>query len=368
MAAEFDPALSVFQGFQDLQRRLDPIIQRRVSEFAPGMAWPRVLEELDRVKGRSPGIYGRTDASAQLRMLTERLGAIGFPFESMPPRYVSTLAGDLRIARNSVAHNNPIDIHDAIRMHDSATKLLAHFGDDGGAQAAAAMRAEAIVCASGVVPSSPQSAQTDEEQDVADRTHAEHSSNAEPITVLPVSEGSLTAEVLRSVAWEPWRVTIVGDKDDLENFRRVGVKEKLHAVVAEIVDFEFPLSLERLIDLVRRSYGVGRLHKPRRAAVERQVRSYDDVIVDEHGFVWPEGVDREAWRDVRPNGESVGRRITDVSPHEVANAIRSIRAEHPDFGDDELDREVVRCFGGRRLTAAFAEHLSLARSLVARER
>lgn len=364
MTAEFDPALSVFQGFQDLQRRLDPIIQRRVSEFAPGVEWPRVLEELDRVKGRSPGIYGRTDASAQLRMLTERLGALGFPFESMPPRLVSTLAGDLRITRNNVAHYNPIDIHDAIRMHDSAAKLLSQFGDDEGARAAASMRAEAIMHASGAEPSSPQSAEVDEEQIEVDR--AQEPASDTPAAV-PVPGGEFSNDTLRSVAWEPWRVTVVGNKEDLENFRRLGAKEKLHSVVSEIVDFEFPLPLERLIDLVRRSYGVGRLHKPRRAAVERQIRGYDDIAVDEYGFAWPANVDKWAWRDVRPNDESIKRRVTDVSPHEVANAIRSIRTEQTDLDNDDVDREVVRCFGGKRLTVAFADHLKLARSLSASE-
>lgn len=326
-----------------------------------------MLQELDGLKGRPPGIYGREDPSAQLRMLTERLGGLGFPFDEgvVPPRYVSTLASDLRIARNNIAHGNSIDIHDAICAHDSSAKLLAVLGDSDGSARAAELRAEAIQAAGAALSTAddvgPTEAVAGEQEGEAVDGVAASADSAE-FSTAPAGDGAIRAERL---VWQPWRVTVIGGKDELENYKRRVVKEKLHSLVEEIVEFEGPLSLERLIDLVRRSYAVGKLHAKRRAAVERQIRISDRVRVDRDGFVWPRELDQSEWHIFRPSERGAGKRLLyEISPIEVANALRAISAEQPALSDAELDRAVIEAFGGGRKVAAVAARLADVRRLL----
>lgn len=359
----FDAHESVFRGFELLRRRLDPLIQTRIDALAPGVGWVRVLEEMDRLKGRSPGIYGPQDPSAQLRMLTERLGSLGFPFDEgvRPARYVSTLASDLRIARNNVAHGNPIDIHDAIRMHDSSTKLLGVLGDADGEREAAGLRDEAIVAAGEALTHAddvgPTEAAADEDGDASAADSATSEATPAPVS----GENPLGADRL---PWQQWRVTLIGGKEELENYKRRVVREKLHALVEEIVEFEGPLSLDRLVDLVRRSYGVGKLHTKRRAAVERQVRVSERVRVDRDGFVWPAELDVDRWRVFRPaSGDASKRLLYEISPLEVANALDALQSDDPSLDGEALDRAVIEIFGGGRKVAAVAARLADAHRL-----
>ncbi len=360
----FDANESVFRGFELLRRRLNPLIQARIDGLASGNVWTSVLEQMDRLKGRAPGIYGREDPSAQLRMLTERLGGLGFPFDEgvVPPRYVSTLASDLRIARNNVAHGSPIDIHDAIRAHDSATKLLETLGDAEGAERAAALRAEAIVAAGVTLTRGDDVGPTEATADVE--------SESTPTDVAHPSAHTFTDRTVGDarLPWQSWRVTVVGGKNELENFRRRAVKEKLDSLVEEIVEFEGPLHLDRLIDLVRRSYVVGKLHAKRRNAVERQIRGSGRIHVDDDGFVWPIDIDVDSWVVFRPADDPQSRRLLhEVSPVEVANAMRTVVEEHSNLSGDALDRAVIEVFGGGRKVSAVSSRLADARRLCAQK-
>ena len=52
-----------------------------------------------------PGfVYSTTDLSLQLRVMTERLGDLGFPFSGALSRAEQNLAGELRDIRNRASH------------------------------------------------------------------------------------------------------------------------------------------------------------------------------------------------------------------------------------------------------------------------
>jgi hypothetical protein len=114
-----------------LSRHLDPLIADRLADAVSGASdWTSILAEVDRAKGRSRHSYSRTDLQCQLRMLTERLGGLGYPFDDTL-RQVSTVANELRIMRNRWAHNDELSDLDAVRTSDYSVRLLTLVLDSG---------------------------------------------------------------------------------------------------------------------------------------------------------------------------------------------------------------------------------------------
>jgi hypothetical protein len=89
------PRQSIDDGFVALAARLEPIIAERLAPHLSGLPWETLLRELDRMKGRNPGEHSPHDPAAQLRVITERLGSIGYPFDDHR-RFVSTHGNVLR--------------------------------------------------------------------------------------------------------------------------------------------------------------------------------------------------------------------------------------------------------------------------------
>lgn len=99
----YNPRHALDDCFVHLAKRLDPIIATSLAPHLAGLPWTTILSELDKMKGFNAKHYAATDPQSQLRVLTERLGALGYPF-SDKHRIVSTLAQELRIMRNRWAH------------------------------------------------------------------------------------------------------------------------------------------------------------------------------------------------------------------------------------------------------------------------
>ena len=106
---------------------LGPFVARQLAPHVPaGADWPAILRVLDEQKGNDKAgfLYAATDLSLQLRVMTERLGAIGFPFSSALSRAEQNLAGELRDIRNRAAHGAPFNFDDTYRALDTAERLL----------------------------------------------------------------------------------------------------------------------------------------------------------------------------------------------------------------------------------------------------
>lgn len=127
----FKPNLSVKEGLDHLAKRLDPIIAARLATNLGGHPWTVVLEILDQKKGFAKGYkYWTYDLQAQLRMLTERLGDFGYPFDDQH-RAVSTIGNELRIVRKEMAHMHDFSVEEAFRANDFCVRLLERFSDEG---------------------------------------------------------------------------------------------------------------------------------------------------------------------------------------------------------------------------------------------
>lgn len=85
---------------QHITQIIGPLIGRDVP-------WTYVLKELDSLKGKTRTDFSRRDPAVQYRMLTERLGDLGFPFDKdNRQRLFSTYGQMLRLAQNQFAHAN----------------------------------------------------------------------------------------------------------------------------------------------------------------------------------------------------------------------------------------------------------------------
>ncbi|MSS85177.1 hypothetical protein FYJ24_10495 [Actinomycetaceae bacterium WB03_NA08] len=140
-----DGRVEVGRALDLLASRLDSLIQATLANRLCGNHWVKVLEQLDRARGRAPGMYSADDPSAQLRMLTERLGDWGYPFDTGKTREVSAVAQQLRTLRHGWAHYATFDQWDGLRAHDAAHRLFELLGDREGAAQAEAMRVEVTV-------------------------------------------------------------------------------------------------------------------------------------------------------------------------------------------------------------------------------
>ena len=112
----FDARHSIDDGLQHLAARLNAIVAATLAPSLDGLPWTTVLTELDKMRGKSPKTYAAADLQAQLRIITERLGNLGFPFDDHT-HLVTALGSELRIVRNRWAHNDELTTLDVL-AHD----------------------------------------------------------------------------------------------------------------------------------------------------------------------------------------------------------------------------------------------------------
>ncbi|WP_169618752.1 DUF3320 domain-containing protein [Mycolicibacterium peregrinum] len=366
----FKPNLSVKEALDHLADRLGPIIGSRLGDDLGGRPWTVVLEIVDEKKGFArANKYLTSDLQAQLRMITERLGNLGFPFDDKQ-RIVSTLGGELRIVRNQMAHMHKFSTEEAFRANDFCVRLLEHFEDADGLTEArrvrhlalAALAEEAGVseqAAVATLASAPVEAAgagdfaTDEVEGASD---AELEVVAPDPTVL-TREPSVIGD--QRLPFEPWTVVQVGCVDDLDELPKKAAKEKVRAAAIEIATYEGPIHLDRLVQLTAQSFGLQRVRASREKKLAYQIRQAG-LLIDTDDFVWPREIDPATWSEFRPNDSTADRPFQDISPVEIANAARLIRAQQPGIEPDELATAVLQTFGRKRRTKQITTHLALA--------
>lgn len=367
----------VGSALKSLSVRVDPIIQTRLAPKLGPLPWTEVLKQLDLAKGFGPKYYSRADILCQLRVLTERLGGLAYPFDD-GQRTCSTLGGELRIVRNRWAHNDEFEAMDVFRVYDFSCRLLEYLGDSEGAAVSSEERDRALrgLDLHGVdkVPSMF-AYESSVDNDVEPTSRGSSGSEADSGTIQGdddevelvepgeemlsrLSDDQTPTIGVSRIGYEEWAVVRVGTPTDFDLIPKKIVKEKLRAVAAEIVEAEGPIQLDRLASLTGRAFGIQRLHKERAKKAIYQIRA-SGLYVDNDKFVWPQGVTPSTWDEFRPNSSSAGRDFLTVSPYEIRNAARYLQKRH---GDDlslaELQTRVLQTFGRKRRTSKFVSHLA----------
>lgn len=365
----FKPNLSVKEGLDHLAKRLDPIIGDRLAANLGGHPWTVVLEILDQKRGFTSGYkYWTYDLQAQLRMLTERLGDFGYPFDDQH-RTVSTIGNELRIVRKQMAHMHEFTVDEAFRASDFVVRLLEHFGDSEGLDEAKRIRHEALaalavqegvteqVAAETAVPSRSPSI-------VAEQLATQTDTGQESVTPDPemlVREPSAIGD--KRLEFEPWIVVQVGGVEVLDDLPKKVAKERVRAVAVEIATYEGPIHRDRLTDKTAQSFGLQRVRSNREKKISYQIQQAG-LFVDEDKFVWPREIDPATWTEFRPNDSTADRPFIHISPVEIANAARFIKSKHPGITAGELDVAVLQTFGRKRRTKQLAAHLAKAIDLL----
>ena len=106
---------------------LEPFIARVLIPHLPeGMTdWTTILAVKDGIAGKE---YSATDPQVQLRVLTEPLGALRYPFNDALSRAEQNLASEVRSVRDAWAHRKPFTPDDAYRALDTMERLLRAIG------------------------------------------------------------------------------------------------------------------------------------------------------------------------------------------------------------------------------------------------
>lgn len=354
-----DERASVQAGLDHLAARLNPYIATVLKPILNDLPWTTILTELDRAKGYTPKHYTATDLQAQLRILTERLGEIGYPF-SDPTRAVSVLGGELRIVRNRWAHHDEFTALDAWRTHDFVVRLLSHVGDREGTATAEDMRSSAlqrVIQESGLATSR---ASNPESSSVSQRSDA---SVVPRESVLKRSEPAETPTIgAQRIGFQPWTVVHAGDVSVLDELPKKRAREQIAAVITDIVDAEGPIHIDRLARLTAQSFGVERLHPTRAKKVKGQIKA-SGCQIDRDNFVWPTNIVYSTWTEFRPNPGTVDRPFEEISPVEIANAARFLIETGTTTASD-VESEVLQTFGRSRRTKSVKKHLEKALSRV----
>lgn len=371
----FNPRASVQEGLDLLSRRLDPIIADRLAEHLQGLPWTAILKELDLSRGYRAMEYKTSDIQAQLRMITERLGKLGYPFDDNGDlghsRVISTLGSELRIVRNYWAHGHKFTALDAWRAQDFIVRLLQHLGDREGRNSAKILRQAALIEVANEMGIGANLG----EEDYAEQLRVPPikmpepeptSCSDEPEQVSPDASvlvrhnkketpriGTLRAE------FQPWTVVPVGESAVLENLRQRDHKNLVRAVAIEITKFEGPIHVNRLAALVAESFGFSRLYDKRKKQIVGQIKSAG-LTVDRDRFVWPENLLPGEWQEFRPNSSEVKREFTEISPAEIRNAANFIHSNQPEISRSELERLTLQTFGRKRRTQKVLRHLKKA--------
>lgn len=155
-----------------------------------------------------------------------------------------------------------------------------------------------------------------------------------------------------------------GDKSVLDELWYEASQARVISVIRAIIEAEAPIQADRLAKLVAGCFGLGRVNEDRR-------RSILQLVPREYGrsngerFYWPAGVDPETWRIVRRPPEGSNRPLDEVSLAEIGNAMVVVTEQAGGIAPDELKRDALNMFGGKRITVTIGSRLdeALQRSL-----
>jgi hypothetical protein len=156
-----------------------------------------------------------------------------------------------------------------------------------------------------------------------------------------------------------WPPRTEGDVSVLDELPAPRAKQQVRAVIQAVIDAEAPIHPDRLAKLVAGAFGLHRVAEGRRRSIQRVVPA-EYTRDDGDGFYWPTGVDPATWRVVRCPLDDASRPVEEISLVEIGNAMAVVAEQTGGIEADELKREALGLFGGRRMTAGIEARLDAA--------
>jgi hypothetical protein len=164
------------------------------------------------------------------------------------------------------------------------------------------------------------------------------------------------------VAFVPWTVHHLGTRDVLDRLPDYHAASLVASAITEVVTAEGPIHVDRLATLVARGFGLDRVRESRKDAILRHLprRLRKDRA---EPVVWPLERDPDEWTGFRRTPDGVDRPFDHVPRREIANAMVTVARASAGISVEELHREALSVFGGRRRTSGIAGRLDAALAL-----
>lgn len=354
--------LTVSRVLKLVSNELDPYIQRKLAPYLGGLEWINILQQLDAARGKNieSWEYKASDLSIQLRMLTERLGSLGYPFDIQDRnRTCSSYGSVLRLIRNRWAHNDEFQAFDALQVIEISHALLTHIGSSQVATEISDIRADLLESLGAPTKKSTANSPATQptiptDAPVRPKPLVNGGSSDMPAGKKPGLQPHPSINYVNDC--EEWSQVIVGEQSDLDSMRSTRTRELVRSLIEDIVNVEGPVSPARVARLVGHSFGFSRLSKARVAQISRQYQN-TQIKQDEHGFLWPQSMDPGTWTTFRTLGH---RDFLEICPYELTNALNyfcdSTNSQHT---SDETRKELLDLYGRKRETAEVRKHLNL---------
>lgn len=355
---------TVSQVLKLVSSELDPYIQEKLNPHLDGLHWINILQQLDIARGKTIDSweYKASDLSMQLRMLTERLGNLGYPFDSQDRnRTCSSYGSVLRLIRNRWAHNDNFQAFDCLQAIEISYALLTHIGAVKAASDISDIRTELLRSVDS--SSTNGSDRRDPKPETTPATSliphqpkpTKGNGGTNTIPQRPTPNGSNSSTISYENEYEEWSQIIVGEQSELDSMRSSRTREIVRSIIEDIVEVEGPVSPIRVQRLVGHAFGFARLSKTRISQIARQFQG-SQVHQDEHGFLWPQNISPAQW----PVHRTIGPRdFLEVSPHELRNALSHLlESKNSQQTTSEIRKELLALYGRQRETAEVKKHLN----------
>jgi hypothetical protein len=164
------------------------------------------------------------------------------------------------------------------------------------------------------------------------------------------------------LAFDRWHPSTTRTRETLDQIFDPREAAIVSAVAAEVIEQEGPIARDRLAHSVASAFGLTRVSKARADEILGTVPSW--FASDEDGaFLWPAHRAPLSWRSFRRSSDYGSRPIEDIALAEIANAMTALCTTAGGMNEEDLLRETLRIFGGKRITSGISARLLLAMNL-----
>ncbi|MBD8534420.1 DUF3320 domain-containing protein [Plantibacter sp. CFBP 13570] len=178
--------------------------------------------------------------------------------------------------------------------------------------------------------------------------------SAQPVEAVPVADTSARHSELSD--YQPWDAPTLGGIEVLDRLPGRQSVVAVQGAIRAAVEAEGPIHVTRLAKLVAGAFGLDRVVGSRAKSILDKVPA-ELLGRSDEPFAWPTSIDPLTWRGARQSSADVARAIEHISLVEIANAMAIAAEESAGLSPDELRRETLAIFGGKRVTAAIGSRL-----------
>ena len=179
---------------------------------------------------------------------------------------------------------------------------------------------------------------------------------ATPLT--PAPPPMPAAKLPGEAEFVPWSPGLLGSRTHLDSLPTLDAARRVGVALRAAVDAEGPIQLDRLAKAVAGAFDLSRVNAARAQSILDQLPA--GIVVDQaDGFAWPASIDPSTWPRFRTSA-TASRPVEQISLRELGNAMVGLCSASGGIRREDVLRETVIIFGGRRLTPGISGRLERA--------